>query len=61
MAATSIPVCPLMSAGNDISIICIQEKCAWYIPNLKKCSVYAIGHESMLEIKDKIANKENNE
>jgi len=58
MAGSSIPVCPLMSAGNDMTIICVQDKCAWYIPNLKKCSMYVLGHESMLEIKDKVSNKE---
>ncbi len=61
MATTSIPVCPLMSAGNDITIVCIQEKCAWYINNLKKCPIYALGHKSMLDIKDKITNRENND
>ncbi len=52
-----IPVCPLMSAGNDFPIICLQEKCAWYIPNLKKCAVFSLGHSAMLDIKEKLDKK----
>ena len=29
-----IPICPLMSAGNSVEIVCAQEKCAWYLKNL---------------------------
>lgn len=49
----SIPVCPMMSAGNNMEVVCAQEKCAWYIKNLKICSVYAIGHDAMLNIRSK--------
>ncbi len=57
MANTGIPVCPLMSAGNEIPIICTQDRCAWYIANLKKCAMYVIGHNEMLELKKKFENK----
>ncbi|MDD3236701.1 MAG: hypothetical protein PHV37_01215 [Candidatus Gastranaerophilales bacterium] len=50
-----IPICPLMSAGNDIEIVCAQEKCAWYIKNFKTCSVYLLGHNAVLDIKEKQA------
>ncbi len=59
MATSQIPVCPLMSAGNDIPIICVQERCAWYVANLKKCSMYIIGHNTMLELKNKLENRSN--
>ena len=55
MASSSIPVCPLMSAGNSIEIVCAQEKCAWYIKNYKTCSVYLLAHNAALDIKTKQA------
>ena len=57
MSNNSIPVCPLMSAGNDIPIICVQDKCAWYLSNLKKCSMYVLGHNAMLDVKSKLEKK----
>lgn len=48
-----IPICPLMSAGSDIEIVCAQEKCAWYIKNYKTCSVYLLAHNAALDIKQK--------
>ena len=43
---SKIPICPLMSAGNDITIVCAQENCAWYMKNYKTCSVYLMGHNA---------------
>ena len=57
MANAQIPVCPLMSAGNEIPIICVQERFAWYISNLKKISMYVMGHKGMLDLKKKLENK----
>ncbi len=51
-----IPVCPLMSAGNDISVVCAQEKCAWYMKASKMCSVYILAHKAALDIKSKTNN-----
>ncbi len=51
----NIPVCPLMSAGSDHEVLCSQEKCAWYIKNHKTCSVYMLGHDALLNIKQKQA------
>ena len=42
-----------MSAGNDIEIVCAQEKCAWYLKNYKTCSVYLLAHNAALDIKQK--------
>ncbi len=53
MSLNSIPICPLMSAGNEIPIVCMQDKCAWYLQNLKRCSMYLQGYKTMLEIKEK--------
>ncbi len=47
----SIPICPLMSAGNDIHNVCMQERCAWYLNNLEKCSVYVLGYNALLNVK----------
>lgn len=57
MTTGQLPVCPLMSAGNEIPIICVQDRCAWYISNLKKCSMYVVGHNAMLDVKSKIEKK----
>ena len=48
-----IPICPLMSAGSDIEIVCAQEKCAWYLKNYKTCSVYLLAHNAALDAKGK--------
>lgn len=48
-----IPICPLMSAGNDIQIVCAQENCAWYMKNYKTCSMYLLAHNAVLDIKEK--------
>lgn len=48
-----IPVCPLMSAGQTITIVCLQEKCAWYMASTKTCAAYVIAHNNVLEIKQK--------
>ena len=58
MSANFIPICPLMSAGNDITMVCQQEKCAWYIQNLKKCSIYMLGHNATLDVKEKMNKKQ---
>lgn len=51
--SNKIPICPLMSAGNKITIVCEQENCAWYMKNYKICSVYLIAHNALLDIKEK--------
>ena len=49
----AIPICPLMSAGSTVEIVCAQEKCSWYIKNYKTCSVYLLAHNAALDIKEK--------
>ncbi len=44
-----IPFCPLMSAGSDIDKVCTQERCAWYIPSVKKCSMYMLAYNALQE------------
>ena len=34
-----LPVCPLLSAGSDIDMICLKEHCAWYLTDCQTCSV----------------------
>ena len=50
---TSMTICPLLSAGSDIDMICLKEKCAWYMKNYKTCSVYILAHNAALDIKEK--------
>ncbi len=52
-----IPTCPLMSAGHTTPIICLQDRCAWYMANTKTCAMYVMAHKSMLEIKEIQKNK----
>lgn len=53
----SIPLCPLMSVGSQVEIVCMQENCAWYLKNYKICSVYMMAHNSMLDVQAKQAAK----
>ena len=48
-----IPFCPLMSAGCDIEKVCTQERCAWYMTSTKKCVMYILGYNSLLEANSK--------
>lgn len=47
--AKEIPFCPLISAGADIDKVCSQESCAWYVPSVRKCSVYMIAYNALQE------------
>lgn len=55
---SKIPVCPLISAGNEINQVCLQENCAWYMKNYKTCSVYILAHNAALDIKEKQSKKQ---
>jgi len=44
-------ICPLLSAGKDVTQICQEENCAWYIKNFKACSTYIVAYQAALEIK----------
>lgn len=48
-----IPFCPLMSAGSDIDKVCTLERCAWYVTSIKKCSIYLLGHNALLDVTQK--------
>ena len=58
MANPSTPYCPLMSAGKDIEVVCSEERCAWYMQNYKKCSMYIIAHNAAMDIQTKQAKKQ---
>ena len=49
----AIPLCPLMSVGSQVEIVCMQENCAWYLKNYKISSVYMMAHNSMLDVQAK--------
>lgn len=44
-----IPFCPLLSVGQDVDMVCTQDRCAWYMPNVKKCSIYLTAYNALLE------------
>ena len=48
-----IPTCPMSMSNPNGAHICLQENCAWYMANTKTCAVYVVGHNSVLEIKQK--------
>ncbi len=48
-----IPFCPLMSAGADKDMVCTQERCGWYLSSVKKCSMYILGYNALLDANDK--------
>ncbi|MBO6087242.1 hypothetical protein J6P92_02725 [bacterium] len=48
--ANDIPFCPLMSAGSEFDKVCTLERCSWYVPSVKKCSIYMIAYNSLLDV-----------
>lgn len=56
---TSTLICPLLSSGKDIDMICLKEKCAWYLPAYKSCSIYVTAHDAALNIRSKQAQMQN--
>ena len=53
MAKIDIPMCPLTSIGSGIDMVCSENKCAWYMPNVKKCAVYVLGYNALLDANKK--------
>ena len=53
MSKNEIPVCPLISIGSGIDMVCSQTKCAWYVPSLQKCSMYLLAYNALLEANQK--------
>lgn len=48
-----IPFCPLMSAGSEVDMVCTQDRCGWYVPSVKKCCMYILGFNALLEANTK--------
>ena len=38
-----------MTAGSEFDKVCTLESCAWYVPSVKKCSVYMLAYNALLE------------
>lgn len=53
MAGKDIPFCPIMSIGQNIDMVCTQERCAWYVPSVKKCSMYLLAYNALLDANSK--------
>lgn len=55
MASTrDLPTCPLLSIGTGgIDMVCTQNKCAWYVPNVKKCAMYMLAYNALLDANQK--------
>ncbi len=48
-ARKEIPFCPLMSAGSEVDMVCTQDRCAWYLSTTKKCAIYIVAFNSLLD------------
>ena len=48
-----IPFCPLMSVGANVDMVCTQERCAWYCGTVKKCSMYILAYNALLDANSK--------
>ena len=53
MADKQMKSCPLTSIGTGIDMVCPGEKCAWYVSNVKKCAMYLIAYEALLNVNEK--------
>lgn len=49
----AVLLCPLMSAGRDITQVCVEENCAWYLKSYKACSAYILAYNAAVDIKKK--------
>lgn len=49
--SSNIPYCPIMSAGNEIPVVCTQDRCAWYFKASKTCGVHILAHKAAVDIK----------
>jgi hypothetical protein len=47
------PICPILSATKEVNSpdrLCVQNDCALYLPQAKKCSLVFLGYKAMLEV-----------
>ena len=49
MVKKDLPFCPLMSIGTGIDMVCTGDRCAWYLQGVKKCAVYVMAYNAVLE------------
>lgn len=43
------PFCPLLSINAGLDMVCTKERCAWYVSSVKKCSMYMLAYNALLE------------
>ena len=44
------PYCPLLSAGKDVPVACLEELCMWYIKQLNLCSITVQGYSQAINM-----------
>lgn len=55
-----IPFCPLLSISTGgIDMVCTEERCSWYIPSVKKCSMYIMAYNALLSANSRQAAAKN--
>ena len=42
---TQEKICPLSFANNEADVICIYERCAWWIPDKKRCAIVELAEQ----------------
>ena len=45
--------CPLMSIGTGVDMVCIEDRCAWFLPPVKKCAIYMNAYNALLDVTEK--------
>ena len=45
----NLPFCPLTSIGTGIDMVCTGERCAWFMPGVKKCAMYVMAYSAILD------------
>lgn len=48
-----LQTCPLLSINTGIEMVCVQNKCSWYVPNVKKCAIYLLAYNALLDANQK--------
>lgn len=44
------PYCPLLSVNKEVSVLCQEELCMWYIKQLKLCSVTVLAYTNAINL-----------
>lgn len=46
------PYCPLLSINKEVSVLCQEELCMWYIKQLKLCSITVSAYTNAMSLQN---------